>query len=166
MRSRNLLACVVTAVTLCACQVQANDAPAVRATGRPQAQPGTQVQPDAAAWNGRYLYEFDGGRNAADTGVVVTYTLVLAPSRCRLTAEGYQTDETIDCDARPSPAGLDILFKSYGDGRTVDARGNAVYQVGQKLFVLQRSGAQFLTDWRAYPLPDDAPHPKGVYFHR
>lgn len=157
--SRRLIACVVAAATLCACQVQAS-APAAKPTKHPQA------SSSPSAWYGRYVYEFDGGRNAAGTGVVVTYTLNLGPSSCLLSAEGYQTDETIRCAARPNATGLDIQFKSYGDGRVVDLRGNAVYQVGQTLFTLQRSGARILTDWRAYTLPDEAPHSKGVYFHR
>lgn len=122
--------------------------------------------PDKAGWSGRYHYDFDAGKNAAGTGMVVSYTLTLAPGACRFTAEGYQTDETILCEAKQTPAGLDIDFKSYGDGKATDAYGNAEYTVGQALFTLQNKGGKTLTAWKAYPLPDEKPHPTAVYFVR
>lgn len=122
--------------------------------------------PAKADWSGRYHYDFNAGRNAAGTGMVVSYTLTLTQSACRLTAEGYQTDETILCEAKQTPAGLDIGFKSYGNGKTTDAYGNAEYSVGQALFTLQNKGGKTLTAWKAYPLPDEKPHPTAVYFVR
>lgn len=117
-------------------------------------------------WSGRYHYAFSDGANAAGTGVTVTYTLVLTPSSCRFTAEGYQTDETILCSTKAAASGLDVAFKSYDDGKTTDKYGNAVYSVGDPLFSLERSGGKLLTHWKGYPLPDEKPHPKGVYFTR
>jgi hypothetical protein len=125
---------------------------------------GAAVQ--AGDWSGRYVYTFGAGKNVAGTAMVVTYTLTLTGSSCRFSAEGYQTDETILCSARPVPTGVDVAFKSYADGKTTDKYGNAVYSPGDPLFSLEKAGGKILTHWKGYPLPDEKPHPKGVYFTR
>lgn len=116
------------------------------------------------AWAGHYTYAFNGGANAAGTETVITYTLDLSAAGCKLTAEGYQTDETVLCATKPIADGIDVAFKSYGDGGLTDQYGNAVYSVGDPLFSLQRRDGKILTHWKGYPLPDDKPHPIGVYF--
>ena len=120
----------------------------------------------AADWSGRYRYEFSDGANAAGTAVIVSYELVITPKSCRLRAEGYQTDETILCGVTPRASGIEITFKSYGDGGVTDKYGNAVYSVGDPLFALERRGGKLLTRWKGYPLPDDKAHPAGMYFRR
>ena len=115
-------------------------------------------------WATHYVYSYAAGANAAGTGVVVDYDLVLAPSKCVFTAEGYQTDDTIRCTARATGDKVDIAFKSYGDGTTKDARGASEYSVGETLFSLERRGGSVLTHWRGYPAPDDKPHPPEVDF--
>lgn len=115
-------------------------------------------------WGTHYAYSYKGGANAAGTGVVVDYDLSLGPQRCVFTAEGYQTDETILCVAHPSADKMRITFKSYGDGKVVDARGNSVYSAGDTLFDLERRGGRLVTRWEGYPLPDDRPHAPAVNF--
>jgi hypothetical protein len=127
------------------------------------------IHPTQAAsphWDGTWSYEFNAGRNAADTGMVVAYRLDLAPGTCRLHAEGYQTDETIRCAATAAGTTLRISFTSYDDGKTTNKYGVALYKPGAALFTLTRQGAKVLTTFAAYTLPDDKPHPPGVYFHR
>ena len=122
--------------------------------------------PSQAGWDGTYRYAFDGGRNAGGDATIVTYTLVLTPTTCRFSAEGYQTDEDILCTATRTPERVDVAFKSYADGSTNDAYGNAVYSVGDSLFALERNGAQVFTRWKGYTLPDEKPHRPAVYFTR
>lgn len=119
----------------------------------------------ANQWAGTYTYAFNGGANAAGTQTVVTYTLELTVATCKLTAQGYQTDEIVLCSTKPITDGIDVAFKSYGDGELTDKYGNAVYSVGDPLFSLQRVEGKIVTRWKGYPLPDDQPHPVGVYFH-
>lgn len=121
--------------------------------------------PGAAQWAGTYTYAFNGGSNAAGTQTVVTYTLQLSAATCTLTAEGYQTGETVLCTSKPIADDVDVAFRSFGDGEPTDKYGNAVYSVGDLLFSLQRKDGKILTRWKGYPLPDDKPHPIGVYFH-
>ncbi len=118
------------------------------------------------AWDGHYAYSYSAGRNVGGTGVVVNYGLTLDPKTCVFTAEGYQTDETIRCSTKASAGKIDVDFATYGDGKLTDLRGNAVYQPGDVLFSLERRGAQVVTHWQAYPLPDDAPHKPAVDFVR
>jgi hypothetical protein len=128
------------------------------------AQSGCAAPP--AGLSGRYHYEYSAGHNAAGTGMVVSYRLEIAPGTCRLTAQGYQTDQVIRCTTRATGAGLDIQFASYGDGRAVDAYGNAEYQPGQTLLTLAQRSGRVTTAWKAFTLPDEKPHPVGVYFVR
>ncbi len=146
-------------------------AAAATACGQSASAPSTRASAHAsvdtpATWSGRYGYEFGDGCNAAGTGVTVSYRLTLAPGMCRFTAQGYQTDDTILCTAAPHANATDIRFKSYGDGKLTDKYGNPEYAVGDHLFMLEHDGARLLTTWKGYPLPDDKPHPKGVYFKR
>ncbi len=138
----------------------AADAPAAVAAPAPVA------QASPAGWDGAYHYAFDGGRNAGGDATVVTYTLMLTPTTCRFSAEGYQTDEDITCTATRTSDRVDVAFKSYADGSTNDAYGNAVYSVGDSLFALERNGAQVFTRWKGYTLPDEKPHRPAVYFTR
>lgn len=98
--------------------------------------------------------------------MVVSYDLSLSPRSCRLVTSGYQTDQTILCRTAVGPTGLEVRFASYGDGKTVDAYGNAEYRVGQTLFTMRRRSGRVVTAWKAFTLPDDASHPPGVYFVR
>ncbi len=119
-----------------------------------------------SGWTGRYTYDYDGGRTAGGSTEIVSYTLTIGPSTCRLDASGFQTDETILCTTRSGAGKVDVLFKSYGDGGTTDRYGNPVYSVGDPLFALEQAGGRLLTRWKGYALPDDKPHPPGLFFRR
>lgn len=127
---------------------------------------GAEAASDAAGrWSGTYRYEFVG---EPGSGVAVAYTLVLRPGVCRLTAQGFQTDETIRCQARTTGDRLDVIFKSFGDGKVSNKYGVAEYSAGATLLVL-RAGASAdrpLTEFRAYELLDGEPRAAGVYFKR
>lgn len=122
-----------------------------------------------ADWAGDYTYDADLGRNAADTGMVVTYDLHLHGTTCTLTADGYQTDESLLCAVAPHGASLDILFHSFADGATKNNRGNEPYHRGQTLFSLTHSAhGRILTRWSAYTPAsnNDTPPRPSLYFHR
>ncbi|MBE7219172.1 MAG: hypothetical protein INR64_11935 [Caulobacteraceae bacterium] len=119
-----------------------------------------------APWSGVYTYSLAAGRNAGGDGMVVDYRLSLMHGGCRLSASGYQTDETILCTAVPVGDRLDVRFRSYGDGKLTDPHGVAGYRPGQSLFALEHRGAATITRWGAYQLLDDKPRPPAVYFVR
>ena len=119
-----------------------------------------------SSWTGSYAYSYSAGKNKAQTGVVVDYKLELKPGKCVFSAEGYQTDEIILCTTMSLPSGLAVKFKSYGDGKVTDLRGNAVYSVGDTLFALEKKGGEIVTHWEGYPLPDDKPHRPTIDFRR
>ncbi|MEQ4598423.1 MAG: DUF5991 domain-containing protein [Methylobacteriaceae bacterium] len=102
-------------------------------------------------WQGRYRYEHAAGRTAGGTDIVVTYDLVLLPpdvsDGCVLTVRGFQADETLRCRTRREGQDLALTFDRYGDGRTVNRYGVAVYKPGQPLFTLATGGA-LVTRWQ------------------
>ncbi|WP_156653222.1 DUF5991 domain-containing protein [Methylobacterium sp. Leaf111] len=123
------------------------------------------------AWAGRYLYEHDGGRTVGGSPIVVTYDLDIAPGRgnrdCLLRIEGFQTDETIVCKASGTDERLSVAFHTFGDGRTVNAYGTRLYEVGTNLFEMRRGGDAVLTQWRALnPSGAGSAAPAGTYFTR
>lgn len=120
----------------------------------------------AATWSGRFGYEFSDGENVAGTAVVVTYELTVTPTSCTFSAEGYQTEETILCTVRTVANGIEVRFRSYGNGAVADKYGNNDYSVGDPLFALERRGGKLLTHWKGYSLPDGKAHRVGVYFRR
>jgi hypothetical protein len=123
-----------------------------------------RVPPD---WAGDYTYAADLGRNAADTGMVVEYTLHLQGSTCTLQAEGYQTDESLLCTVQPVGSALEIRFRSFADGTTKNSYGNEPYHPGQPLFTLTHTpNGRIVTRWGAYqPASNsDAPTHQGFYF--
>lgn len=126
------------------------------------------AQPSPAApriWWGDYRYVWNGGRTAGGSGVVVTYDLHLAADGCRISARGYQTDQTIRCTAVPRAGVLDIVFRSFGDGALRNQYGVAVYRPGERLFSLSNRRGTIWTGWGSYsPWEDD--RPPGRHFRK
>ena len=114
---------------------------------------------------GSYRYTFHGGQNAGGDQMAVDYGLALM-GECRLKASGYQTDEVIACTTRPAANGVAVLFKSYGDGRLVNAYGTVIYKPGQELFRITKRGRDVVTAWSGMSLPDDRRPVPGRYFKR
>lgn len=131
------------------------------------------ADPDGAHWAGRYLFESAAAPTASGTVPVVSYTLVVAdPPEARpavLTIDGYQSDETILCDARESQGALVLSFRSYGDGRRTNRFGVSQYEMGQVLFVLSgdpsKRGNGLVTTWKKL-VPDGVADAPGSFFHR
>ena len=120
-------------------------------------------------WQGRYRYEHAAGHTAGGTGIVVTYDLVLLPpdvsDGCVLTVRGFQSDETLRCRTRREGQDLAVTFDRYGDGRTVNRYGVAVYKPGQPLFTLAKGGA-LATRWQGLKPDGQGVADRGAYFER
>ncbi|WP_294261285.1 DUF5991 domain-containing protein [uncultured Sphingomonas sp.] len=118
-------------------------------------------------WNGTYVFESDLGRDAVGQGyaIGVEHRLTLGRGGCRLTAEGFQSNEDIRCTATPTANGLRIAFKGYADGGTTNQYGVAQYKPGATLFTLTRGKRGVVTTWGAYE-PDGIKGKSGVYFRK
>ena len=113
---------------------------------------------------GHYRYEWDGGRTAGGTGIVVTYDLTLGPRACQLTAHGFQTNEEIRCEAVNTNGATTVRFVSYSDGKVVNRYGVAIYKPGQELLRLRAgTGGVLLTELLALK-PDEGTFPPAVRF--
>lgn len=113
---------------------------------------------------GHYRYEWEGGRTAGGTGIVVTYDLTLGPRSCQLTAQGFQTNEQIRCEVANTAQATIVRFVSYGDGKVVNRYGVAVYKPGQELLRLRANGRGApLTELLALK-PDESAYPPAIRF--
>ena len=118
-----------------------------------------------AAWTGKYVYEEALGPNLSKTiNLFVTHELTLTGSDCRIKAQGYQTDEEIVCTAAPKGDALELRFKSYGDGKTVNKYGTRIYAVGEPLLTLSKPGGKLTTAFQSYRV-NKKPAP-GVFFKK
>lgn len=118
-----------------------------------------------AAWNGNYVFEEALGPNLTKTiNLFVTHELTLSPTDCRIRAQGYQTDETILCTAQAKGEALELRFRSYGDGKTVNKYGTKIYAVGEPLLTLSKPGGKLTTSWQGYRLNKKSP--PGAYFKK
>jgi hypothetical protein len=104
----------------------------------------------AGPWDGTYVYEQGLGKGAGGISLFVTHTLTIDGSQCRLTAEGYQTDEHIRCKATPDGDKLGVAFGSFRDGAMLNRFGVREYTANQPLFTLTRKGNAIATTWQGY----------------
>lgn len=112
----------------------------------------TMAAPAAAqpGWNGTYRYSVDQGRDGAGAGnaIGVDYKLMLGGrAGCRLTAQGFQTNEDIRCTATPVRGGVRIAFERFADGKVANAYGVIRYRPGAALFTLTRGRRSLVTTW-------------------
>lgn len=113
---------------------------------------------------GHYRYEWEGGRTAGGTGIVVTYDLTIGPRSCQLTARGFQTNEEIRCEVANTNSATIVRFASYSDGKVVNRYGVAIYKPGQELLRLRAgTGGVLLTELLALK-PDENAYPPAVRF--
>jgi alpha-acetolactate decarboxylase len=104
----------------------------------------------AGPWDGTYLYEQGLGKGAGGISLFVTHTLTIDGSQCRLTAEGYQTDEHIRCKAAADGDKLEVAFVSFRGGAMLNRFGVREYTANQPLFTLTRKGDAIATTWQGY----------------
>lgn len=104
----------------------------------------------AGPWDGTYLYEQGLGKNAAGIALFVSHTLTVNGSDCKLTAEGYQTNEEIRCKATANGDKLDVAFVSFKGGSMANQFGKQEYKSNQPLFTLAKQGNGIATTWQGY----------------
>ena len=104
----------------------------------------------AGPWDGTYVYEQGLGKNPGGIALFVTHTLTINGSQCRLTAEGYQTDEHIRCKATADGDKVAVAFVSFRDGAMLNRFGVRQYTANQPLFTLTRRGDALATTWQGY----------------
>lgn len=108
-----------------------------------------------APWVGHYVFEEEVGPNLSKTIVqFITHELTLTPTDCRIKAQGLQTDEVIRCTVQPHGSGLELRFKSYGDGKTVNKYGTRIYEVGEPLLTLSKPNGKLVTRFQSYSVVD------------
>ena len=115
-----------------------------------------------ASWNGTYVYEATLGDTVGGDSAVVTYTVTIAPNKCELSIEGFQTSDSLICKAKDMDNKLSVNFQSYADGSIKNKYGVAIYKVGDLLFQLNRT-KDLITTWGAL-LPDEKLAKVGHYF--
>ena len=130
----------------------------------------SQNQTAIKNWVGTYKYEensgYDGG-GSSTTGEPIIIDFILTVNKngdCALKAEGYQTDESIVCEVKPTSPAIEITFKSYQNGMIVNKYGIAQYKPDSVLFTLKVVGSKIITTWRAFN--NDPPLSAGVYFRK
>jgi hypothetical protein len=104
----------------------------------------------AGPWDGTYLYEQGLGKNPGGIALFVNHTLTINGSDCKLTAEGYQTNEEIRCKATANGDKLEVAFVSFKGGKMTNQFGKTEYKAGQPLFTLARNGMAVATTWQGY----------------
>jgi hypothetical protein len=123
-------------------------------------------------WAGTYVYQLAGGATAGGVVVPATYRLTVKPEgpgpSATLEQTGNQVDRLVLCDADATASRLVVRFRSFADGRVVNAYGVAEFAAGETLFALQGvAGArrpQLKTSWKA--LRPDGAAASGTFFVR
>jgi len=120
-----------------------------------------------SSWDGRYRYSASYGQSAGGGAMVVDYQIDLAGRSCRITLDGFQTDETLLCRAQADGKRLTLHFVSHGDGGPTNAYGVRVYQTDQPLLMLERQDKQPLrTTWLGLKGLDGKTPQAGHYFDK
>ena len=92
--------------------------------------------------------------------------LTVSPSgSCKISEDGYQLEERIICSISKNGNGINILFKSFADGKVENEYGVVVYKPNERLFSLFPKGKTILTDWGSLKL-DIVNKNHGIYFKR
>ena len=131
----------------------------------------TQATP-AGSWDGEYTYGGYGGRTAGGSAISMEITVSINSPKfkqpCVLQAIGFQTEDKIFCATAIKGDALEIRFKSYGDGGTLNEFGNEVYKAEEVLLTLKRPKDrknEYAVHWGAYVPFDDMSQAK-KYFEK
>lgn len=119
-----------------------------------------------AAWYGMYEYQGTGGHTVGGSPIWLDAVLTISPSgSCKISEDGYQIEKRIICTVSKNGNGVDILFKSFADGKTENVYGIVVYKPNERLFSLFPKDKTILTDWGSIK-PDIVKKNRGVFFKR
>lgn len=119
-----------------------------------------------APWVGTYVFEESVGPNLSRTiNQFVTHELTLTATDCLIRAQGLQTDEQIRCTAHPRGSGLELRFKSHGDGKATNKYGTKLYEPGAPLLTLSKPAGKLTTRFQNYRVSLKTRAP-GAYFRK
>jgi hypothetical protein len=119
-------------------------------------------------WQGTYVYHGNGGKTVGGSPVLLDIALTITRSGdCRLTREGFQRDDELICFISKNNKGIDVLFKSYPDGKIENEYGVTVYKLGVRLFSLFPGikKGELTTEWGKLK-PSFEKIKRGAYFKR
>jgi hypothetical protein len=95
----------------------------------------------AQEWGGIYTYNANYGWNAGGTAMNVTYQISIEdgtnPS-AEISADGYQTSNTVLCTTRTKGNSIELRFLSHADGKMENEYGVKLYEKGDVLITLTR----------------------------
>ena len=106
----------------------------------------------AQEWGGLYRYNANFGRNAGGTTMRVTYEIAIEDGPtpdAEITADGYQTGNTVLCNTRQKGNSLELRFLSYPDGKMENQFGVKLYKKNDLLITLTRVTSAGKTKYRA-----------------
>lgn len=118
----------------------------------------------ASPWNGEYLYEAYGGQTFGGSPITIKMVLTIkkngSKESCLLHADGFQRLDRIICTTDEKGNKLEVKFKSYSDGRTVNAIDLEIYKVGSTLLTLEKlegknKEIRYVPRWGSYTVFDD-----------
>jgi hypothetical protein len=114
-------------------------------------------------------YSAELGSSAGGSPMTMEYVLTVPSDPptpdATLRIRGFQTDETLRCDASIIDGRLVMTFHSYGNGKTVNRYGVAQYSPGQRLLTLFRDAKGTVTTvWEALDPPVETQPRQGTYF--
>lgn len=106
----------------------------------------------AQEWGGLYRYNANFGRNAGGTAMNVTYEIAIEDGSdpgAEITADGYQTSNTLLCTTRKKGNSIELRFLSYPDGKMENEYGVKLYEKNDLLLTLSRVASAGKTKYRA-----------------
>jgi len=110
-------------------------------------------------WDGDYQFAGLGGETGGGSPIMMEITLNIKKSgsdkSCKLHIQGFQKDETIFCSTIDSDNKLEIRFKTYDDGRILNAYDVERYKVSEILFSLEKAEGKdkkirYIPHWASY----------------
>lgn len=119
-------------------------------------------------WHGTYIHSGYGGTTAGGSPIIINTVLTITSTGgCQISRDGFQTMERIYCSVSKVDSGINILFKSYSDGKIENEYGTISYKPNEKLFSLHPIGQSELitTVWGSLK-PDFIQKKRGVFFKR
>jgi len=106
----------------------------------------------AQEWGGLYRYNANLGRTAGGTAVRITYEIAIEDGSdpgAEISADGYQTSNTVLCTTRKKGSSLELRFQSYPDGEMENEYGVKLYEKSDLLITLTPVKKAGKTSYRA-----------------
>jgi hypothetical protein len=106
----------------------------------------------AQEWGGLYRYNANFGRNAGGTAMNVTYEISIEDGPtpgAEISADGYQTSNTVLCTTRKKGSSIELRFLSYPNGKMENEYGVNLYENSDLLMTLTRVVNAGKTKYRA-----------------